>query len=328
MMFRIGSSLLLIAYCVFVAWCSLALWLDGPSNRWFAGLLICGLGISISVILWKVRPFKRKAGVACGPVLMVLVWWLFIAPSNDRDWQTDVAQLASADISGSQVTIRNVRNFNYRTTTDYDENWETRTYDLDQVLGFDLFISKWGPKNIAHTIASWEFVDGQHLAVSIETRKEVGEDYSAVKGFFRQYEIYYVVADERDVVGLRAAHRGEQVFLYRLKNSPEQARAMLEDYLREINQLVESPEWYNALTGNCTTTIRHHAQAIGANSRWDWRILANGHLDEMGYERGMIDTSMPLEELRRASDISEKAKASIADEKFSTLIREGLPGSR
>ena len=116
-----------------------------------------------------------------------------------------------------RVTIQNVRNFKYRSETDYDQRWETRTYNLDQIRGVDLFLSFWGPTQIAHTIVSWEFDDGQHLAISIETRKAKGESYSALRGFFRQYELYYVVADERDLVGLRTNYRGEQVYLYRIR---------------------------------------------------------------------------------------------------------------
>jgi hypothetical protein len=154
----------------------------------------------------------------------------------------------------------------------------------------------------------------------------VGQSYSAVLGFFRQYEIYYVVADERDLVGVRAKFRGEDLYLYRLKAPAAQARAMLLDYLKEVNRLDAAPEWYNALVHNCTTTIRHHAQNVSAGRRFDWRILANGYIDELGYERGQIDTSMPFAELRRRSDITARAKAAYGEPGFSRIIRENLPG--
>jgi hypothetical protein len=278
-------------------------------------------------LLLLVRPFARAALAVLAVFVLLLVWWFSLAPSNARDWQPDVAQLPSATIDGNIVTVRNIRNFRYRSETDYDERWETRTYDLGQLQGVDMFLSYWGPTLIAHTIASWEFADGRHLAVSIETRKEKGETYDAVRGFFRQYEIYYVVADERDVVGLRAAHRGEQVFLYRLKIPAAGARAILLDYLEEVNRLAAAPQWYNALTHNCTTTIRHHAQNVAAGRPFDWRILANGHIDELGYERGQIDSSLPFAELRRRSDITAKAKAAIDDADFSLKIRRDLPGA-
>jgi hypothetical protein len=181
---------------------------------------------------------------------------------------------------------------------------------------------------IAHTIVSWDFDDGQHLAISIETRKEVGEAYSAVLGFFRQFELYYVVSDERDVVGIRTNHRGEDAYLYRLRTPVETARSVLLDYIEEINRIAETPEWYNAATHNCTTAIRQHVQHVSAARPWDWRILLNGRIDQLGYERGSIDTSLPFEELRRKSDVTERAKAAGNSADFSQKIREGLPGER
>jgi len=147
-----------------------------------------------------------------------------------------------------------------------------------------------------------------------------------VRGFFRQYELYYVVADERDVVRLRTNYRGEQAYLYRIRMAPERARALLLDYLREVNRLAEQPRWYNALTHNCTTMIRYHVKEIGGSQPWDWRILANGRLDELGYGRGTIDTSLPFPELKKRSNITEKAKAADSAPDFSVQIRDGLPG--
>jgi hypothetical protein len=257
------------------------------------------------------------------PIVAVALWWSSIPPSNSRDWTPDVARTARATFDGSHVTIQNVRNFNYRSENDYDQRWETRTYDLDRIQGLDLFISFWGPTEIAHTIVSWDFDDGQHLAISIETRKEKGESYSALRGFFRQYELYYVVADERDLVGLRTNHRGEQVYLYRIRVPSAQARALLVDYLDEVNSLADHPEWYNALTQNCTTTIRGHTQHIGAAGSFDWRLLANGHLDELLYERGQIDNSLPFAEIKLRADITDKAKAADDSPDFSAKIRQG-----
>jgi uncharacterized protein DUF4105 len=313
------------ALLVGVAWGALALWFDGPTERWLAGLLAGGFAVGCLALLVLVRPFGRGALAVLLALAAVIAWWLAIPPRNDRDWSPDVARLPRATIAGSRVTIENVRNFDYRTETDYTERWETRTYDLDHLRGVDMFLSFWGPTLIAHTIASWEFDDGPPLAISIETRKEKGESYSAVRGFFRQYELYYVVADERDVIRLRTNYRGERAYLYRLRMRPERARAILLDYLQEVNHLAGQPRWYNALTHNCTTAIRHHAQQVGADRPWDWRILANGRLDELGYERGQIDTSVPFVELKARSDITERAKAADAALDFSIRIREGLP---
>ncbi|MBP2675844.1 MAG: hypothetical protein H6Q84_2684 [Deltaproteobacteria bacterium] len=323
---RAVAALIAPVLILAVAWCAGALWFDGPASRWQAGLLAAGFLLACLAIAAGLRPPRRAAFAVAFAVLFVAAWWIRIPPSNDRDWQRDVALLPTAELSGSRLTVHNVRNFDYRSETDYIERWETRSYDLDALQGIDIFLCYWGPTLIAHTIVSWEFADGSRLAASIETRKEAGESYSAVRGFFRQFEIYYVLADERDVVRLRTNHRGERVFLYRMKATPTQARALLLEYVAEINGLARRPRWYNALTNSCTTAIRHHAQRIQAANPWDWRILANGLADRMSYERGSIDTSLPFEELRRRSEVTERARAAGQAPDFSRRIRVGLPG--
>jgi len=248
-----------------LAWASLALWFDGPSARPFAACRGClpghgrwGFGAGPATAA-RARPCRPHLVAGAGLVAAH-------CPSNDRDWQPDVSRRPSATFAGDRVTIHNVRDFDYRSETDFTERWENRTYDLNRIRGADLLLSYWGPTLIAHTIMNFEFEDGQHLPISIETRKEKGETYSALRGFFRQYELYYVVADERDVVRLRTNYRGEQVFLYRLRGTPERARAALQSYLDEVNRLAGQPQWYNALIHNCTTTIRTHVQEAGIHN--------------------------------------------------------------
>jgi Domain of unknown function (DUF4105) len=323
-----AGSLRVILYVIVVAvvaWSLAAIWIDGPKSRALAAALCAVVAAGSLLVLIVVRPWWWAGVTAVVPFVIVLTWWLSIAPTNTADWQPDVARLPSAVFDGDRVTIRNVRDFAYPSTTAVVERWEERTYDLGRIEGFDMFLSNWGPKAIAHTISSWEFLDGRHLAISIETRKVKGQEYSALLGFFRQYELYYVVADERDVIGVRAGPRGEDVHLYRLRGSPEIARALLRDYLAEVNSLTRAPRWYNALTHNCTTEIRHHVQQVASGNPFDWRILANGYLDELGYERRQINTSMPFPELRRRSDISARARAAGDRADFSRLIRVDLP---
>jgi hypothetical protein len=311
-----------------VAWGALALWFDGPSSRVLAGAMCVAIGFTSLLLAALVRPFLRGLLAASLPVAVVALWWASIAPSNSRNWSPDVARTARAVFHDSSVAIQNVRDFKYRSESDYDPRWETRTYNLDRIRGVDLFLSFWGPTRIAHTIASWDFDDGQHLAISIETRKQKGQSYSAIRGFFRQYELYYVVADEHDLVGLRTNYRGEQVYLYHIRAPALQARALLVDYLNEVNHLADHPQWYNALTQNCTTAIRGHAQNTGAGGRLDWRLLANGYLDQLLYERGQIDTRLAFDELRARSNITERAKAAGDSPEFSARIRQGLPEAR
>ncbi len=322
---RFAAALLTVPVFGFCLWAAAALWIDGPESRALAGALVAALALGVLVVLVLVRPFARSLVALALLALAVLAWWLRIPPSNDRDWQPDVAHPARAQIDANRVTIENVRNFAYRTETDYDARWETRSYDLDKLRGVDLFISFWGPTRIAHTIMSWEFEDSPPLAISIETRKEVGESYSALLGFFRQYELYYVVARERDVIGVRDIQRGEQTYLYRLSASPELARDLLMSYVEEINHIAEHPEWYNAFTGNCTTSIRNRVLHAGGKLSLDWRLFVNGHLPELLYERGSLDKSLPFEELVARSNISERVKAAGMAEDFSQRIRAGLP---
>jgi len=320
-----GRLILWVVLLAATAWGSAALWFDGPASRPLAGLLAAAFPLAAVALLILLRP-KRRAYAAFLTMFAVLLgWWLSLSPSNDRDWQRDVAQLPTAEIHGDTLTIRNVRNFDYRSETDYTAHWETRRYDLSKLRGLDLYVIYWGSPSIAHTIMSWDFDDGQHLAVSIETRKEKGESYSAVRGFFRQYELYYVLADERDVVGLRTNHRHEDVYLYPLRTPPVRARALLLNYLKTINRLAERPKWYNALRYNCTTTIRMHASDAITGIPLDWRWLANGYLDELLYEKGIVNRAVPFTELKKRSYINPKAQSVAPEGDFSGMIRQGLP---
>ena len=257
---------------------------------------------------------------------LVLTWYLSKRPSNLRDWQRDVARLATAEIRGDRVTIRNLRNFSYRTRTDYDEHWEEREYDLAKVDGLDLYFVYWGAPLIAHNIMSWSFGDGRHLAISVETRKRVGQQYSAVAALFRQYELIYVVADENDVIKLRTNVRGEQVYLYHVNTSPAAARKLLVNYLEAVNAIAREPRWYNAVTANCVSVIRQRVIHAGGKVPFSWRLFANAYLPELLYKRGQLDTSRPFEELKAISHINDKAQRLPPNADFSAGIRVGLPG--
>lgn len=268
--------------------------------------------------LWAV--FLLLAG------LVAVAWWWLIPPSNIRNWQADVAILPWAEVSGSRVEVHNIRNIDYRSETDYTVHHYERSFDLTSLQSVDLFLVYWGSPAIAHTMVSFGFADGSYLGFSIETRKEVGEAYSAVKGFFKQFELTYVVADERDIVRLRTNYRqGEDVYLYRLMVPVEFSRKVLLDYLNEVNSLRNTPEWYRAIFTNCTTSILRHTTPYNPNPRFDWRFVVNGYLDEMLYERGLIDQSLPFDELKRKSHINGQARLADNAVRFSHLIRAGLP---
>lgn len=312
-----------------IGWAALTLAYIVPGPGWLAQAVAWMVGLGAAATLFLLRPFARGVGAGLAVFGLVLVWFFALQPSNTGTWQPDVSQLAWGEVKGDLLTLHNVRDFTYRSETDFTEHWETRTYDLSKLNGLDLFLSHWGSPMIAHTIMSWDFSNGQHLAISIETRKVVGQEYSAVGGFFRQYPIYYVVADERDVIGVRTNFRGEDVWLYRLRAPAGGPRALLLDYVASMNALVETPQWYNALVDNCTTSIRRHVRHLDPGRLpLDWRLLVNGYLDQMLYERGRIDTSLPFEKLRDESNIDARAKAAGMGPEFSTRIRQGLPDPR
>lgn len=318
-------ALLIVLLAGPVMWSAAALWYDGPASRELAAGLALLVVIGSFALLLVAKPVWKGALSALAVFGLVLSWWVTIEPRNDRNWQPDVTELPTVENRGDRITIRNLRNFDYRSETDYVPRWETRTYDLNALRGLDVFISYWGPRAIAHTILSWQFDGGSPLAISIETRKEQGEDYSAIRGFFRQFELYYVVADERDVVRLRTNIRGEDVYLYRLRTPPARARALLLNYLAKVNRIAERPEWYNAFTHNCTTTIFLHVSDLGIPFSWSWKMFLNGYIDESLYSEGVINRSMPFDAVRAKSAISSAARRIVGDANFPQAIRVNLP---
>jgi hypothetical protein len=263
------------------------------------------------------------------PLAALLFWYQSIEPSNSRQWQPDVAVLPYATIVGDKVTVHNIRNFEYRSETDYTPAYYDRQFDLGQLVGVDLIASYWMGPAIAHVFLSFAFADGEHLAISIETRKESHESYSTLKGFFRQYELYYVVADERDVIRLRTNYRQdppEDVYLYSLKAPIENGRRLLLEYLHRMNALKEQPEFYNTLTTNCTTGIWMSSRVNPQHLSLSWKVLASGYVPEYLYEQGYLQNAQrPFDALQRDALINSRARQADEAEDFSRLIRAVTP---
>jgi hypothetical protein len=256
----------------------------------------------------------------------LLLWWTSIEPSNQRDWQTEVAVLPHATRDGDLVTLHNVRNFDYRTEQDFVAQQDDRTFDLRELDAVDLIAVYWAGDAIAHVMVSFGFA-GEHVAFSIETRKEKGEAYSSLAGFFKQYELIYVVGDERDLIRVRTNYRRpeEQVYLYRTRAAPENARRLFLEYIGKINRLKEEPEFYNTLTTNCTTDVWFLVRALSDRFPLDWRVLLSGYFPDYAYDLGSLDTDLPFAELKMLSLINAKAHAADQDPDFSQRIRVGLP---
>ena len=281
-------------------------------------------------IAWRLSGrFSGAVTAAALGFLVILLWWLRLMPSESGNWQPDNEKMAWADVNGDRVTIHNFRNCDYRTEQDYTCSWETRTYDLSHLKHLDIAITWWGSPWIAHPILSFDFGDEGHVAMSIETRDVVGQSYSAVRGFFKQYALTYIAADERDVIRLRTNYRkDEEVYLFRTTAGAEQTRGLFLQYIDRINQLHQRPEWYNALTNNCTTNITVSAAASqDRRPHWDWRMLLNGKGDEMMYERGhLVTDGLGLPELKARAHINDVARSANDDPNFSERIRQGRPG--
>jgi Domain of unknown function (DUF4105) len=328
--FRLGRVLrLLVAELVWVMiaggviWAFGALWFDFP-HPWLRKVVAGLFVLAVILVTVLIRPLWRAKIIIALATLTVMAWWLTLQPRQFRDWKPEVSTTAHAEVAGDIVTIHNVRNFDYRTDKDFTPRYETRRLDLRNLRGVDIFINYWGSPYMAHPIMSFDFGPDGRVCFSIETRPEKNESYSALGGLYRRFELIYLVADERDVIRLRTNYRkGEDTYLYRLK--AKDARPAFMEYIHTINELHRTPRWYNAITNNCTSAIRNQ-RAASERAPWDWRMLVNGFGDELLYERGAIDNSLPFAELKRISHINPRAHAADDDPEFSQKIRAGLPG--
>ena len=325
---RIVFALAVLIALLLTAWAAAAVYFDSPLGSFRAPAAVLYLLLVLAALVFLRRNYKGVL-VAFAGFALICFWWFSLKPSNNRDWAPDNAETAYADINGDQVTIHNFRNCDYITTKDYTCRWETRSYNLANLSGADIFITYWGSPWIAHPIVSFDFGGQGYVPMSIETRDEVGQDYSAIRGFFRQYALTYIASDERDVVRLRTNYRkDEEVYIFRMTTPPALARKLFLDYMQRANELHTTPEWYNALTNNCTTNIAvSAAEARDVRQHFDWRVLLNGKGDEMMYDHHQLVTGgLSLPALKAQAHINAAAKAAGDSPEFSRLIREGRVG--
>jgi hypothetical protein len=248
---------------------------------------------------------------------------ILVRPSNDRDWSPDQARVPLASIHGDSVAITNVRSTHYRSTTDYDVHWDDRAYDLSRLESVWFMVEPFsGWRGPAHTLVSFGFGDGEYVAISVEVRKERGETFSPLRGLLRRYELIYVVGDERDLIGLRANHRRDSVYLYPVRTTPERMRAMFLSMLERANDLAERPEFYNTLTSTCTTNIVRHVNVISPRRiPFSFRVLLPAYADDLAWDLGLLDTDLPRDRFRQAHLINDLAELYADSASFSTGIR-------
>lgn len=274
-------------------------------------------------LLWLHRRRRRRAWAA----LLVSAGlagfgWSLLTPLQDRDWADEVSRMPRYRLDGTVLTLTDVRDFAWSTRTDYDARWVEKKVDLEALRTVDVALSYWMGPAIAHTLVSFGFEDGQVLTFSVEIRKERHELFDALAGFFRNYEMALIVAEERDILRVRADVRGEQLYLYRVDLSPEAMQALLREYLHELDALHAQARFYNSLTANCTTVILALVRRAVGYVPLDWRILLSGYLDAYLYEKGRLDMQLPFEALKRQARVPQGSSAEISPQHYSRFIRE------
>jgi len=329
----LGWGAMALAVLGVAVWGTLALHYSDLSPGWLRDALavlngLVGLTVVVSIAAgWRRRLFLTVFAVA---FVGLLLYWRTITPRNDRDWAPEVGRLPHATIAGDLVTVHDIRNFDYRTETDFTPAYYDRTFDLRRLDAVDLVTSYWMGPAIAHVFVSFGFGE-DHLAISIEARKERAEGYSSVQGFFKRYELIYVVGDERDLIRVRTNYRRdppEDVYLYRIRGPADNRQRLFLEYIRAINALRDEPRFYDTLTTNCTTTILLHTRVNPGHLPLSWKVLLSGYAAEYAWEQGRLDTSLSFTELQRRSRINDAARAVDRSSDFSHRIREGLPGMR
>jgi hypothetical protein len=307
-----------------IGWGALAIFysnLPWPAFRVVLSLVFAAFGI------WSLW-FARQAGswmVFAAVFVAVLVWWISIPPSHDRLWRPEVAVMPRALIEGDRVRISNFRNFDYRAVDDFTPRYEAREVSLSHLTGVDFYVSYWMPGPIGHTFVSFVFDNAPPVSISIEARPEAGEGYAPIASLFKQFELIYVVGDERDIVRVRTNYRGEDVYLYHVKIDRQNARRLFELYLERINELADHPEFYHLLSNSCTVNIVRYAQSIAGGGRFDIRHYLNGLFDAYLYDLGRLDTTLSFDELRSHSHINDAARSAGDGAEFPELIRSSLP---
>jgi len=319
-----------LAILPFSLWAALALWfqLPGPEAlRAVAAGLFALLGLATIVALFSRRRWAVLAvyALAFGGVA---VWWSTITPSAHGDWAPSVARQTTDVVDGDILTISDVRDFDWRSESDFTERWEKRTYDLRKLKTLDLFLSYWSGPYMAHFIMSFGFEGGEFLTWSIEVRREKGAEYSPLADAFKTDTIIVIATDERDVVRVRSNIRKEDVRLYRLATPPDRARELLLGYVEDANALAARPAFYNSITDNCTTAVWRIVRAVGGTLPFDWRLIVNGYLPGYLYDLGALDKNYSLADLESLARIDDRAQKAGDSPEFSRLIREGVPSPR
>jgi hypothetical protein len=317
--------MMLASAAVITLWMVGAIYYDVCRATKWGRLLALSWAIGVIALFAVWQPLWQPFLALLGVTAVFLAWWFRQKPSHNRDWDPSVAVLPWAVRDGDAITIENIRNFQYRSLDDFTPRYETRTVHLSKLRGADIIFFSWGPRWMSHPVLVFDFGTDGRFCMSIEVRYRKQQNYSIVRSFYRQQELIFVVADERDVI-LRRTKCGpsQEAHLYGFHASAEELRTAFLDYLEAINSLHETPRWYHGLCANCTTTFYRLPHS---RFRIDWRVIANGRLDQALYEDGRLDRSLPFHELRKLASLNAIAN-SAPEDGFGDHIRSKLERRR
>ena len=317
-------------------WLCLAIWVQQPLGMIGSSVLI-GLWIILVCAVLGIYFSRHLISRGVDTLLYILAflfslfWYFSLDARQDREWNPEVARILSYEQQGDQVTLHNVRNFVWLPNGKYIERWESRSINLNQITGVNVITSYWMGPHIAHTLVSFDFADQKPLTFSIEIRKEKNEDFSAIGGFFRKFELSLVAADERDIIYTRSNTRGEQVYFFPVNMPQAQAKALFKEYLNKVDDLAQQPKWYNTLTSNCTTLVFDMVQAVSQKPLpTDYRLLASGYLPNYMYDLQALNQDWDLSTWYARAHVNPRVKefAQVSSEQYSALLRQGLPAPK
>jgi uncharacterized protein DUF4105 len=321
----LAALLLSPIVALIAAWGALALWYQTPRRiRTLCAALWAAFGLACIGALWSghlgavVAVFAPASG-------LLLIWWRSLSPSNDRDWVDDVAQTVGGKIDGNVVTLDKVRDFVWRSNTDCTPRWITRSYDLARLRSVDMIVSYWARPSIAHMLISFGFGENDYVVFSVEIRRQKDQTFSEIGGFFKEFELIVIAAEERDIVRLRTNVRQEDTYLFRMNFEPEVMRTLFLAYVAEANALVREPRFYHTITGNCTTVLYRMLKRIVRRLPFSYRVLLSGYMPEYFYGIGYLDQRYRLEELRAFGYVSERGRRADESPTYSADIRRGIP---
>ena len=335
----LSMNLMHFIFSIFVVlssiWLCLAIWIQQPGG-WLISRLCIAVWIvfALSILgIYFTHFFSRRKDILIYIIafLVSLFWYFNIPAQQNLDWSPDVERILSYEKNGDIVTLHNIRDFNWKSEQDYDVHWDTRTYNLNEIEGINILTSYWMGPQIAHTLVSFDFKNQAPLVFSLEIRKEKSESFSAIGGFFRQFELSLIAADEKDIVYTRSNVRGEQVYFFPIKMGEKERKELFLEYLKKSDELRKKPKWYNTLTSNCTTLVFDMIQAIEPHELpKDYRLIASGYLPNYLYDLGALDQQWTMKQWYKNAHINPRTQEFShfkypSSHNFSEVIRLGLP---